>query len=189
MTPPITSDRVSGEVADLGALLAAHQAAAGALAAADAEAFRQEGPRIDGRIGTLLSLVLGALATSSVIGGVGATLSRQRHAYLAMGLLASSAVVIVAGLVLIVRLILPRLTRVTARSGALAQVAVLPDATAAREHYRAAAQDGLTYQSTTAWWHAVAIAARFRRFRNAGRVLVAGVVLAAAGFLALSWGW
>lgn len=177
------------DVVDLGALLAGHNAAATALAAADADAFRQEGPRIDGRIGTLLSLVLGGLASSGVVGGVGASVSRQRHAYLALGLLATAAVVIVVGLVLIVRLILPRLTRVTARSGPLATVSVLPDAAAARAYYQRAASDCLAYQSGAAWRHAVTIARRFRRFRIAGRVLVAGVLLATAGFLALSAGW
>jgi hypothetical protein len=92
----------------LAALAADHTTAAAALAAADAEAFRQEGPRIDARIGTLLTLVLGALASSGFVGGIGASVSRQRHAYLAMGLLAVSALVIVAGVVLIVGLILPR---------------------------------------------------------------------------------
>lgn len=165
-------------------------ATAAALAAADADAFRQEGPRIDGRIGTLLSLMLGALASSGAIGGVGATVSRQHHAYVATGLLTTSALVIVAGLALILRLILPRLTRrVTAQSGALALVADLPDVASARAHYRVAAQDCLTYQSSLAWSHAVAIRRRFRRFRRAGIVLLVGVLLAAAGFLALSGGW
>jgi hypothetical protein len=190
--PYTVPSRVTGrtDVPDLAALLAGHNAAAAALAAADAEAFRQEGPRIDARIGTLLSLVLGALASSGFVGGIGASVSRQRHAYLATGLLAVSALVIVAGLVLIVRLILPRLSRrVTARSGSLARVSVLPDATAVRAHYQSAAQDCLAYQSFEAWRHAAGIARRFRRFRTAGRVLVVGVVLAAAGFLALGWGW
>jgi hypothetical protein len=176
-------------VLDLGTLLADRRAAAAALAAYDAEAIRQEGPRIDNRIGTLLTLVLGALASSGVVGGVGASVSRQRHAYLAMGLLATAAVVIVAGLLLIVRLILPRMTReVTTRSGALARVAALPDAAAARAHYYAAAQDCVSYQSAVAWSYATGIRRRFFRFRTAGRVLVVGVVLAAVGFLALGWG-
>jgi hypothetical protein len=164
--------------------------AAAALAAADADAFRAEGPRIDARIGTLLTLVLGALASSGFIGGIGASVSRQRRAYLAMGLLAVSALVIVAGLVLIVGLILPRLSKVvTARSGVLARVSVLPDEAAVRAHYLAAAQDRLAYQSFTAWRHAAEIARRFHRVRTAGRVLLVGVALAALGFLALGWGW
>lgn len=159
------------------------------LAAVDAEAFRSEGPRIDNRIGSLLTLMLGGLASSGVVGGLGASVSRQRHAYVAFGLLAVSAVVIVAGLVLIVRLILPRLTRVTPTSGALALVAALPDVASARTHYQAAGRDCLAYQSALAYHHAVAITRRFFRFRTAGRVLMAGVVLATAGFLALGWGW
>ncbi|HEX9334543.1 MAG TPA: hypothetical protein VF892_01610 [Pseudonocardiaceae bacterium] len=185
----ITTDARLSAVPDLDVLLAQHAAAAAALAAADAEAFWAEGPRIDGRIGTLLSLVLGGLASSGVVGGVGGELAHQRHAFVALGLLVASAVVTVTGLLLIVRLILPRLTQVTARSGRLARVSVLPDAAAAREHYRAAAQDCLAYQAAAAWRHAVTIARRLRRFRTAGRVLVVGVVLATAGFLALSWGW
>lgn len=177
-------------VPDLSALLASHTAAAAALAADDAAAFRGEGPRIDGRIGTLLSLVLGALASSGAIGGVGASASRARHAYLAEGLLVTAAVVIVAGLLLVVRLILPRLRRVTAASGALAQVSTLPDAAAARAYYCAAVLDqGLSYQAASAHQHAVSIARRYRRFRTAGYVLVAGVLQAAAGFLALAGGW
>lgn len=175
MTPPMTSAEAS--------------AVAARLAAADAQAFRAEGPRIDARIGTLLSLMLGGLASSGVVGGLGGSLSRQRHAYLAFGLLAVAAVVLVAGLVLIVRLILPRLTPVTPTSGALAVVAALPDVAAARAHYRAAGRDCLAYESALAYHHAVAITRRFYRFRTAGRVLVAGVVLAAAGFLALAGGW
>lgn len=174
---------------DLSELLATRDAAGAALAAKDADTFRQEGPRIDNRIAGLLSLVLGALASSGLVGGVGASLSRQRHAYLAMGLLGCSAVVLSAGLLLTVRLILPRLTKVTARSTTLAHVAALPDAAAARAHYGTAAQDCLTYQATAAWSHAIAITRRFRRFRRAGRVLLVGVLLATAGFLALSWGW
>jgi hypothetical protein len=185
----ITSDARLSAVPDLDVLLAQHTAAAATLARSDAESFQSESPRIDNRIGTLLSLVLGGLASSSVVGGVGGELAHQRHAVVALGLLVASAVVTVAGLLLIVRLILPRLTRVTARSGPLAQVSVLPDEAAARAHYRAAAQDCLAYQSAAAWRYAVAVARRFRRFRTAGRVLVVGVVLATAGFLALSWGW
>lgn len=167
-----------------------HTAAAAALAARDADAFRAEGPRIDNRIGTLLSLVLGGLASSSVVGGVGGELAHQRHAYVALGLLVASAVVTVVGLLLIVRLILPRLTRVTARSGELARMSVLPDAEAARAFYLAAAADqGLSHQAAAAHRHAVAIARRFRRFRTAGYVLVAGLLLAAAGFLTLAGGW
>lgn len=165
-------------------------ATAAGLAAADAEAFRQEGPRVDNRIGTLLSLLLGGMASSSVLGGVGTTLSQQRHAYVAMVLLAAAAVVIAVGLVLIVLLILPRMSRrVTARSGALAQVAALPDAAAVREHYRTAAMDPLGYQAGLARAHAVGIRARFYRFKVAGWVLVTGVLMATAGFLALGWGW
>lgn len=164
--------------------------AAALLAAADADAFRAEGPRIDGRIGTLLSLVLGGLASSGAVGGVGGSVSRERHAHVAMGLLAVAAVVILAGLVLVVRLILPRLTRrVTPNSWSLAHVADLPTLAAARAYYRDAAQDCLTYQASQARSHAVAIRRRFRRFRRAGWVLLAGVGLAAAGFLALGWGW
>jgi hypothetical protein len=167
-----------------------HNALAATLAAADAQAFREEGPRIDNRIGTLLSLLLGGMASSSVLGGVGASLSRERHADVAMVLLATAAVVIAVGLVLIVRLILPRLSpRITARSGALAQVAALPDVAAVRDFYRVAAQDRLGYQAGLARAHAVAIRRRFFRFRRAGWVLVAGVLLATCGFLALGWGW
>lgn len=164
--------------------------AAAVLAAADAAAFRAEGPRIDARIGTLLSLVLGALASGGVVGGLGGSLSRARHAYLALGLLAAAAVVIVVGVVLIVRLILPRLSNgVTPHSWSLAHVAELPDLVAVRAYYQAAAQAPLSHQARQAHSHAVAIRRRFRRFRRAGWVLVAGVVLAAAGFLALGWGW
>lgn len=160
------------------------------LAAADATSIQAEGPRIDNRIGILLSLLLGGLASSSVLGGVGASISRQRHAYVATGLLVAAAVVIVVGLVLIVRLVLPRLTRrVTAQSGALARLAELPDAAAARDYYRAAVGDCLAYQALLAWSHAVGIRRRYRRFRRAGYVLVVGVLLATAGFLALGWGW
>lgn len=215
-TDPITPQAgvdTGGQV-DLAVLLAQRDMAAARLAAADADAFRAEGPRIDGRIGTLLSLLLGALAASSAVGGVGAVLSRQHHAYLALWLLAGSAVVLVTGLALIMRLILPRLTPVAPRAGrlaritvriitrvlpcrrrprrgggALAQVAALPDLAAARAHYQAAAGDCLGYQSALAYQHAVAITRRFYRFRTAGWVLTAGVVLAAAGFLALGWGW
>lgn len=163
---------------------------AAGLAAADAESFRGEGPRIDARIGTLLSLVLGGLASSGAVGGIGGSVSRTRHAYLAMSLLALASVVIVVGLVLVVRLILPRMTRrVTVHSWSLAHVADLPDTTAARVYYRAAARDCLAYQACQARSHAVAIRRRFRRFRRAGWVLLVGVVLAAVGFLALGWGW
>lgn len=174
---------------DLADLLGRHTSTAAGLAAADAEAFRSEGPRIDNRIGTLLSLVLGAVAASGAVGGVGATVSRQHHAYLAAGLLVAAAGVIVAGLLLIVRLILPRLSAVHPCSGALARVAALPDPDAARAHYQRAALDCVGYQSRVAWRHATQITRRWFRFRTAGRVLVAGVLLAAAGFLALGVGW
>lgn len=182
---------VAAAAGDLAELLAAHHAAAAALAAADAEAFRQEGPRIDDRINTLLALVVGALASASVVGGVGGSVSHARHAYLAEGLLTASAVVIVAGLLLVARLILPRLTWVTDRPGPLARVSVLPDTAAARRFYLAAALDdgGLSHQAGAAHRHAVAIARRFRRFRRAGYVLVGGLVLALAGSLALAGGW
>jgi hypothetical protein len=160
------------------------------LAAADAAAFRHEGPRIDARIGILLTLVLGGLASGGLVGGIGGSVSRQRHAYVALGLLTVAALVTVAGVVLIVRLILPRLSPVvTDRSGPLARVSVLPDEAAVRAYYRAAAQDRLAYQSHAAWRYAVGTARRFHRFRTAGRVLMAGVVLSALGFLVLSWGW
>lgn len=163
---------------------------AAALARADADEFRAEGPRIDGRINTLVTLVLGGLASAGVLGGVGGSVSRAHHAVVAHGLLATSAVVIVAGLVLQVGLILPRLSRrVTSRSGALARVSVLPDDVAVRDYYRAAARTCLAYQSASALRHARGIAARFHRFRTAGYVVTAGVLLAAAGFLALGWGW
>jgi hypothetical protein len=174
---------------DLTALLADHNATGAALAATDADAFRQEGPRIDNRIGSLLSLILGALASSGLIGGVGASLSRAHHAPLAMGLLAGSSVVIATGLLLTVRLILPRLsTTITVQSGPLPRVAALPHPAAARAHYSTAARDCLTYQSAAAWSHAVAISRRFRRFHRAGTVLLIGVALATAGFIALAWG-
>jgi hypothetical protein len=187
MIPPL--GRV--DLPDLSALLAEHSAAAAALAAADAGEFRAEGPRIDGRIATLASLVLGALASGGVLGGLGTSVSHQRHAYLAQGLLMGAAVVLVAGLLLFVRLLLPRLTKVTAQSGALARLSVLPDAQAARRYYLAAVvtDQGLSHQAAAAHRHAVGIARRMRRFRRAGYVLVSGVVLAAAGFLALAWGW
>ena len=166
------------------------EASAAALAATDADAFRQEGPRIDNRVNTLLTLVLGGLASSGGLGGVGAAVSHRQHAYLAMWLLVAAAVVILTGLVLIVELILPRLTRqVTVRSGHLARVAALPDQAAAHAYYQAAAQDCLAHQALAAWSHATAIRRRFRRFRRAGYVLLAGVLLATAGFLALGWGW
>lgn len=183
------SDTVGADL-DLSALLVERDTTAAALAAADAEAYRAEGPRIDDRIGTLLTLLLGALASSGAVGGVGTALSRQRHAYIALGLLVAAAVVLVAGLGLICRLILPRLTRAaTPRSWSLAWVAALPDPADAAEHYRAAAADCLAYQSRQAWSNATSIRRRFFRFRTAGRVLLVGAGLAAAGFLALGWGW
>jgi hypothetical protein len=186
-----------------------------ALAAADADAFRSEGPRIDARIGTLASLVFAVLASTGAVGGVGTSISRARHAEVATWLLVAGAVAFAVGFVMIVRLILPRLVRVTPATGvlawaaalplvgplvrrltrirpapgALAQVAALPDTTAAAAYYAAAAEDCLAYQATDAWAHGVAIARRFRRFRRAGWVLTTAVVLAAAGFLALGWGW
>ena len=165
------------------------EAAAARLAAADADAIRQEGPRSDTRIGLLLSLLLGGAASASVFGGLGTELAHARHAYVATGLLAAAAVVVVVGLVLIVGLILPRLSRrVTAQSGVLAQVANLPGHQAVREFYRAAAIDPLGHQVRAVRSHAVGIQRRLYRLRRAGWVLVAGIVLATAGWLALGWG-
>jgi hypothetical protein len=160
------------------------------LAAADADAFRAEGPRIDNRIGTLVNLVIGAVAASGGIGGVAGLISRQHHAYVATTLLGVSAVVLMAGFLLIGRLILPRITpSPTSQSWSLAWVADLPDADAARDYYETAADDLDTHLCLQAWSHAVSIRRRFRRFRTAGRVLAVGAVLALVGFLALAWGW
>jgi hypothetical protein len=173
---------------DLAALLAHHHATGAALAAQDADAFRQEGPRIDNRITSLLSFVLGALISGGFVGGASALVSHH-HAYLATALLTTAAAVLATGVLLHVRLILPRLTTVTDQSGPLARVADLPDPAAARQHYLTAARDCLTYQATAAWCHAVGITRRNRRFRRAGRLLLTGVLLAAAGFIALRQGW
>lgn len=158
------------------------------LAAVDAEAFRQEGPRADNRVGILATLLLGLLAAAGGIGALNVLTNRAHHAPVATVLLCAGATVFVVGLIAIVRLILPRLSRKVSREGVLGVVASLPDVEAACEHYRQAAQDRLAYQAACAWAHARLITRRNRRLRRGGWLLVLGVVLAAAGLVALGLG-
>lgn len=177
---PLTRRRPHGDVT----------AAAVALAAADFDAFRSEPPRTDARIGILASLILGGVASIGGVGGLGATVSRQHHAHVAFALLVAAAVALAAGVVMIVRLILPRMDRqLTTQSGGLHQVAALPDAAAARRYYTAAARDCLTHWSGRTWCQSKASTRRLFRLRGAGRVLGIGVLLVLAGVLALAAGW
>lgn len=158
------------------------------LAEYDGTAFRSEGPRTDAKVGALLSLLVGVVGVVGVLGTLGTTVSRQARAYVAAGLLGAAAVVLVLGLLMIVLVILPRLYGPEQRPGALGIVAALPDAAAARAHYRAAGEDPLAYRAADAWFHSKVMTQRYRRIRRAGVVVLLGIVLGLAGGLALGWG-
>lgn len=191
--------------------IAEHHVIEGAeLAALDCERIWQEGPRMDARIGTLMTTLLGGLASAGGIGGYGGMLSRERDAKLALALLVLAAVVIVVGLIMNLRLILPRMTienkeqarwprrllelvlpthEKTDNANALKGLASVENADEAYDYYVNAAKDPLRYMASQAHAHANAITGRNWRFVRAGWMVMTGIVVALAGSLSLAMGW
>jgi hypothetical protein len=162
-------------------------AVAARLAELDAVAFRSEAPRTDAKVGHMLSLVGAVGAVIGVVGTLGTAVSLRTGATAAAWLIGAAAVVIVAGLVMVFLMILPRLA--APAGGPMVTVAELADQVAVRTHYLTAAQDPLDYVAGAAWLHARVAVGRYRRAFWSGVVLLAGLLLGLAGGLALGWGW
>lgn len=154
-------------------------AVAAKLAEADAQAYWREMPRTDAKIAALLSVITALIAA----GGLVAALLPRKQTLVAFVLLGGAGLTAFAALILLILVMVPVL------GGPLQQIAQLPTAEAAREHYLVAGKDPLAHHAASSRLTAQIAVRRFSKIRRAAFIELAALPQLLLGLAALWLGW